>query len=361
MPGNPWLQAFSAAAETVLAWARVTPPSVDVYVSDLSDDYVSRIASKTGAMTPIPGAHYTWGLAVDSAGNVYLAHGGLELTKLPADGGPATKLPRFQLQQYGVAVDWSDNIYSVGKTNDSGGNYAAMKIPADGGQAVKIWDADSDGSIADEIAVDQAGNVYILRGGVAGVLKIPVGGGPHTFIPLPVVPHPRGGGAFPRGLAVDPAGQYIYFTDGQLKQVFKLPMAGGPTSSVGTDLDATAGVAVDHLGNVYVASMHDNRVVQVNPLSGRQITICRTKWPHAVAVQPHRASDRHDPDLVGRLFGGADRGGDGWLVIGDHFIHIPPRSPVMLIIAEAVRPYLGRAVEDPELAERLRQIRMSES
>jgi hypothetical protein len=54
MPGNPWLQAFSAAAETVLAWARVTPPSVDVYVSDLSNDYVSRIAAKTGAMTPIP-------------------------------------------------------------------------------------------------------------------------------------------------------------------------------------------------------------------------------------------------------------------------------------------------------------------
>jgi len=342
------------------AWARVTPPPVDVYVSDLSDDYVSRVAVKTGAMVPIPGAHYTWGLAVDSAGNVYLADGGLELTKLPGGGGSATKLPRFMLQQSSVAVDWSDNIYTVGKTNDSGSNYEAMKIPADGGQPLKIWRAESDAYAGMEIAVDQAGNVYILRWNPGGVLKIPAGGGPHTFIPLPVVPDPRGF-TEPRGFAVDPAGQYIYFTDGQLKQVVKLPVTGGPTSSVGSDLDAVAGVAVDHMGNVYVASTHSHRVVQVTPRSGRQVTICRTKWPHGVAVQPRRASDRHDPDLVGRLLGGVDRGGDGWLVIGNHFIPIPPRSPVMSIITEAVKPYLGRAVENPELAERLRQIRTSES
>jgi DNA-binding beta-propeller fold protein YncE len=359
MPDNPWLKAFSAAAETVLAWARVTPPPVDVYVSDLSDDYVSRIAAKTGAMTPVQGAHYTWGMAVDSAGNVYLAHSGLELTKLPAGGGPATKLPRFMLQQYSVAVDWSDNIYTVGKTNDSGDNYEAMKIPVDGSQPVKIWRAESDAYAGMEIAVDQTGNVYILRWNPGGVLKIPADGGPHTFIPLPVVADPRGF-TEPRGFAVDAAGQHIYFTDGQRKQVVKVPLAGGPAIDVGTDLDAIAGVAVDHLGNVYVAATHSNRVVQVNPRSGRQVTICRTKWPHGVAVQARHARDRHDPDLVGRLFGGVDRGGDGWLVIGNHFIPIPPRSPVMSIIAEAARPYLDRVVESPELAEQLREIRPSE-
>ena len=107
--------------------ANAAPP-VDVYVADLSEDNAFRIAANTGVKTPIPGASYAFALASDRSGNVFLAEpGNLGVIKLPAGGGPETILADGLVQPCGVAVDWADNVYTVGKTLDAGSTFKAVK------------------------------------------------------------------------------------------------------------------------------------------------------------------------------------------------------------------------------------------
>ena len=141
--------------------ANAAPP-VDVYVADLSEDNAFRIAANTGVKTPIPGASYAEALASDRSGNVFLAEpGNLGVIKLPAGGGPETILADGLVQPYGVAVDWADNVYTVGKTLDAGSTFKALKIPADGGPPIVIWTETE--RIPSAIAVDIPGNAAARR------------------------------------------------------------------------------------------------------------------------------------------------------------------------------------------------------
>jgi hypothetical protein len=54
------------------------------------------------------------------------------------------------------------------------------------------------------------------------------------------------------------------------------------------------------------------------------------------------------------LLGAIARDGGGWLVIGDHFIPIPPRSPLIAIIAQAAAPHFDRAITNPILSATIR-------
>jgi len=331
--------------------ANAAPP-VDVYVADLSEDNAFRIAANTGVKTPIPGASYAFALASDRSGNVFLAEpGNLGVIKLPAGGGPETILADGLVQPDGVAVDWADNVYTVGKTLDAGSTFKALKIPADGGPPIVIWTETE--RIPSAIAVDIPGNVYIYTEHQTTILpiavvKIPADGGPEIVIN---VARNDAGNAF----AVDPSGQHVYFGDGD--QIVKVPVSGGPPARLGTNLRGASGVAVDAAGNVYITDLYNNRIVQIPADSGPQVTIGRTRWPVNVAVQPTLVFNRHPPNLIRELLGGLDRDGGTGLVIGNHFIPIPPRSPVMSIIAQAAAPYLARAIESPELGEHIRTLK----
>ncbi|PXW97183.1 Kelch repeat-containing protein [Mycolicibacterium moriokaense] len=61
--------------------------------------------------------------------------------------------------------------------------------------------------------------------------------------------------------------------------------------------------------------------------------------------------------IVGILLGGVARGSAGGVVIGKHFIPIPPRSPVMAFILGAAAPYLGGAIENPHLGQLIQTLR----
>ena len=76
----------------------------------------------------------------------------------------------------------------------------------------------------------------------------------------------------------------------------------------------------------------------------------------SVISQVFRLPDRDLPDLVGQIFGGVDVGGGGWLVIGNHFYKIPPRPPIMAIIARAAAPHLGKPIENRKLGQQLRNM-----
>jgi hypothetical protein len=101
------------------------------------------------------------------------------------------------------------------------------------------------GSDGGAVAVDAAGDLYFSAGGSIGKLDIRTGVQTTVATGVPYY-------AF--GLAVDGAGNILVSNGG----VVKVAAGTGVHSSVGEDLNASAGVAVDGRGNIYVADDWDN-------------------------------------------------------------------------------------------------------
>jgi uncharacterized protein (TIGR03437 family) len=208
------------------------------------------------------------------------------------DGGPATSA---SLRPNGIARDNAGNIYVsdlagnvIRKINTAGiistvaGN-GRIIFGGDGGPATSA--ALQLSTNHDGIAVDNAGNLYIADYGgnrvrkvdTSGIIRTVAGGGGLGF-------SGDGGPAtsaalvHPSGVTVDNAGN-IYFTDtgnGRVRKVdtsgiittiagngtFPPGGDGGPATSAA--LFSPVGVAVDNLGNVYIADENSNSVRKVN-------------------------------------------------------------------------------------------------
>ena len=91
------------------------------------------------------------------------------------------------------------------------------------------------------------------------------------------------------------------------------------------------------------------------------VTIFHGGDPSSIAVRPVRAHRFTVPELIGRLFGAAAADGGGWLLIGDHFVPIPPRSPEFAALLQAAARNRARAVRNPELAEQVRKTERPET
>jgi NHL repeat-containing protein len=333
------------------------PPPVDVYVGGSHQSPLLRIEAVTGDVRNIPGDPDAQGVAADAAENVFLAIFGGDnpgVVKIPAVGGaPKQLVPGFGT--FGVAADWEGNAYAVGMYGAARPDLPgmrALKLPVNGGEPAVIWTGTA---TPWAIAVDGHKNVYILHHQPVQVVKVPTGGGPHRVYDFPGVFW----NDFTPAFAVDPQGQHLYFalSDFPHDVILKIPINGGPHTRLGTGLSGVQGVAVDADGNVYVADTFNGRVVMIRADSGAQSTICQIALPVPIAVEPTRAYRWDEPDLVGQLFGGVAVDGGGWLVVGGHFIPIPPRSPIMPMLLRMAGRYLGHAVENGELAEQLSELR----
>jgi hypothetical protein len=231
--------------------------------------------------------------AVDSAGNVYVADtynhtirkitpsgvvstlAGLAGSYGIADGTGNAARFNFPL---GVAVDSAGNVY-VGDTS----NHTIRKITPSGavstfaGSAGNPGSADGTGNAARfnlprGVAVDSAGNVYVADSRNHTIRKITASGVVSTFAGLAGHPGSADGTgsdarfSTPSGMAVDNAGN-VYVADSNKFTIRKITpsrvvstFAGSPGSNGsvdGTGNDARfytpEGVAVDSMGNVYVA------------------------------------------------------------------------------------------------------------
>jgi sugar lactone lactonase YvrE len=189
------------------------------------------------------------GVAVDAAGNIYVAdHGNSAVRKIDSHGNVSTFLqaqtgsfiasgPDAGVRYpYGVAVDAAGNVY----VSDSGNN-AIRKI-------------------------DTSGNVTTLAGGVGHALGF-VNGDAGTAELQP-----------PCGLAVDASGN-IYFAEQENNDVRKVDTQGNVSSVAGLGptkygfVDGAAAtaelfqpfdVALDAVGNVYVADQRNNAVRKID-------------------------------------------------------------------------------------------------
>ncbi|MGB9302810.1 MAG: serine/threonine-protein kinase PknD [Mycobacterium sp.] len=225
----------------------------NVYVADMGNDVVLRLAAGATAATPLPfaGLRNPREVAVDDAGDVYVADGSNDrVLKLAAGATAATPLPFAGLRDpRGVAANAVGDTYVTDRLNDR-----VLRLPAGALTATPLPFTGLNDPRS--VAVDLAGNVYVADTGNNRVLRLAAGATSAT-------PLPFAGLTDPEGVAVDTAGN-VYVTDRGNAVVLRLA-AGAPSATPlpFTGLVDPQGVAVDTAGNVYVTNLGPAPVVRL--------------------------------------------------------------------------------------------------
>ena len=297
-----------------------------VYVADRGNDRVRKI-DPAGIITTLAGTG-DWGfrgdggpasdaglsspegLAVDSAGNVFVADAwngrvrkiditgtistlaGTGKYSEGGDGGPA--IQAWLGYPAGVAVDASGSVFVA----DSGRSQVS-KIDASGTITTLAgngdWGYGGDGGPAihaqfnglSSVAVDIVGNVYVADTGNHRVRKIDASGTISTLAGNGESGDAGDGGPAvqaqlnrPRSVAADTVGN-VFVTDAGNRRVRKIDTAGVLTTVAGTGdwgyggdgrpaLEATlseiSGVAIDSFGNLFFADKWNNRIRKIDAL-----------------------------------------------------------------------------------------------
>ena len=297
----------------------------NLYVADTANNCVRKVSN--GVITTVAGnatygfsgdngpaasaqLRHPYGVAVDSAGNLYIADydnnrirkvSNGQITTVAGNGGygssgdngPATSAELYQ--PTGVAVDSAGNLYiadwggsRIRKvtngtiTTVAGGGLSGL---GDNGPATS-----AQLSVPAGVAVDSAGNLYIadedncrIRKVSNGVITTVAGSGTVGFSGDngPAISAQL---TYPSGVAVDSAGN-LYIADAGNFRIRKVSngvittVAGDGTRGLSGDngpatsaqLSRPWGVAVDSAGNVYIAD-HDNNRIRVLTPSGSSCT-----------------------------------------------------------------------------------------
>ena len=175
----------------------------------------------------------------------------------------------------GIAVDEAGNVYVADRDN-----HRVQKFGADG-RFLLTWGSEGGGDgqfyNAEGIAVDGAGNVYVTDWGRERVQKFTSNGGFLLYLGTEGTGAGRGtgDGQFhnPKGISVDRAGNvYVAETINHRVQVFdsngRFLRKWGSEGSGDGQFNRPTGIAIDRAGNVYVAD-RDNHRVQVFDSNGR--------------------------------------------------------------------------------------------
>ena len=321
LAGNP-----PASVDGTDADARFNQPlgvAVDgygnVYVADTNNDTIRKI-SVAGTVTTLAGdsgqvgsadgtgtaAQFSGpqGVAVDNAGNVYVADSENQTIRKITPAGVVTTLAgspgsygsadgvgaaaQFN-DPAGVAVDGGGNIYVADTGNDTireitpGGMVTTLAGMAGASGNVDALGTAARFNLPDGVAVDSAGNIYVADSFNESIRKITPAGSVSTLA----------GGSFgssdgigsaaqfngPEGVAVDSVGN-VYVADNGDYTVRQITPAGAVSTLAGgqygsADGTGTAaqfaqpsGVAVDGTGYVYVADSYNETIRKISPAGG---------------------------------------------------------------------------------------------
>jgi DNA-binding beta-propeller fold protein YncE len=213
----------------------------NVYIGDTFNNAVKEwsVASNTVTTLVSSGLNQPFGVAVDGMGNVYIADLGHNAIKewMAASNTVTTLVSPGLIGPYGVAMDSTGNIY----------------FPD--GNAIKKWTAASNAVTTlvssglnrpGGVAVDRAGNVYIADTFNSAIKE-------WSAVSNTVTTLVSSGLNYPYGVAVDGAGN-VYIA-GNTENVINVWSAASNmvTTLVSSGLSYPEGVAVDGAGNIYIA------------------------------------------------------------------------------------------------------------
>jgi len=345
----------ATSASLYYMWGVAVDGSGNIYIADAGNNRIRKVDAGTGTIATVAGngtvgysgdggpatsagLYFAVGVAVDGAGNIYIADAyNNRIRKVDAgtgtittvagngtlgysgDGGPATSASLYYV--WGVAVDGSGNIYIADAYNnrirkvDAGtqtittvaGN-GSSGYSGDGGPATSAALNRPEG-----VAVDASGNIYIADRVNGCIRKVDAASGTITTVAgNGGVGYSGDGGPatsatlyYPPGVALDGSGN-IYIADssnGRIRQVdarngIITTVAGngsagysgdgGPATSAG--LYFPLGVAVDGTGNIYIADTYNQRIRKVSGLIPPTVT------PTTTSVSPSvNPTDLGDP------------------------------------------------------------------
>jgi uncharacterized protein (TIGR03437 family) len=291
--------------------------SVNLRIRKVSNGVITTVAGNgtpgdSGDNGPATSAQLLepYGVAVDAAGNLYIADSvndrirkvlngvittvaGNGTRGYSGDGGAATSAQLNQPQ--GVAVDAAGNLYIADTDNNRIRKVSGGVITTLAGNGASGYSGDNGPAISAQVsaagvAMDSAGNLYIadslnyrIRKVLNGVITTVAGNGASGYSGDngPANSAQLYG---PSGVAVDAAGN-LYIVDRYNYRIRKVSggvittVAGNGTAgftgdngpATGAQLDDPEGLAVDALGSLYVADYGENRIREVS--NGRITTV----------------------------------------------------------------------------------------
>lgn len=307
------------------AWGVAVDSAGTVYVADTYNHTIRTIDS-TGYVSTFAGKAETPGntnggissalfnqpndVAVDAAGNVYVADSGNNMIRKITTEGVVSKLAGTGVQggsdspaqfnyPQGIAVDGAGNVYVADTYNhtirkiDQLGNVSTLAgLAGSFGNTDNTTGTNARFKYPYDVAVDAAGTVYVADGNNRAIRTIATNGFVMTLAPF-VTPH------WPSGVTVDRAlPPVLYVSDCGGNAILKITSGGVVTtlagsgaygSADGTGSDASfddpAGLAVDGAGTIYVADFNSSTIRVGVPAIADVATIDAASGPTGIARQ----------------------------------------------------------------------------
>ncbi len=249
---------LSAGSLTTLAASGFNQPkgvAVDsagnLYIADTSNNAIKKWTRTNNTVTTlISGLNQPGGVAVDTAGNVFIADSqNYAIKKWTASNAVVTTIVSSGLNRpAGVAVDTAGNLYIADTFNN-----AIKKWTATNNTVTTLVSSGLD--LPNGVAVDAAGNVYIADTFFNLVKKWSAANQTvSTVISTGIIQ--------PHGVAVDASGN-IYVTDTFNHAIKKWTVTSGAVTTLISGLSLPRGIAVDAVGNIFVADTSNNQIKQL--------------------------------------------------------------------------------------------------
>jgi sugar lactone lactonase YvrE len=265
--------------------------SVDVYGNlFIVDRYNNRIrlVSANGVITTLAGAPSISdprGVAADAAGNVYISDSGNNrIRRMSAgtistmagggagfggDGGPAISAQLALPIE--ISMDGHGNLFVADR-----GNYRIRKIDGSGVITTVAGRSDDGGAATsaqlnfpNAVAADQSGNLFIADTDSQRIRKVTASGVVTTVAGTGANGFAGDGGpatsallSYPAGIAVDDVGN-LFIADTRNNRIRKVT-PDGVIFTIGTSLNDPRGLAVDRSGNVFIADTNNQQIRKID-------------------------------------------------------------------------------------------------
>jgi sugar lactone lactonase YvrE len=260
------------AALLAAAYLALSPTSNGdtIFVGDWTGGAVARFtAGGVGSVFASIGLDHPYGLAFDSAGNLYVSSSGDNRIVKLTPGGAGSVFANAGLNTpTGLAFDSAGNLYVA-----NAGNNTIRKFTPGG---VGSLFANTGLSVPVGLAFDSAGSLYVANSGNNTIRKFTPGGFGSLFA--------NSGLNDPRGLAFDSAGN-LYVANAQANTIEKFT-PGGVGSVFTSNVNGPIGLAFDSAGNLYVADSGTDTIDKFTPWGSGTVFAYGPDNPSLVAIIP---------------------------------------------------------------------------